>query len=1079
MTRATRPARRFTATIGRVAGLSAAAACFIGITQLLAQGTRTPPLVLVGNRDYPPLSYIEDGMPRGVDVDVARAIGRAMGREVRIELLDWRAAHERVTQGSADGLINLGVSDARREAWEFTRPTMTHEFQLFVRASEVAIHSVADLSRRKVGVAPGGFPAEFLETQPGIALVPIQSYDEGFNGLQSGRLDAVAADVWVGAYIIQRRGLTGIAVAGDPFAAVPAGIAVRKGRTDLVESIDRAIRTLEADGTLAAIQTRWRPQEVLFIRRASYQRYRAVIAGAFALVILSALGGWVVLLKRQMRATQRIETDLLESRERLSMALTSAGMGTWRWTAATDTGVRDASLAAMLGQAAVESATTLVEWFEHVHPDDRDRARREFEEALTTRRPLSSEFRITREDGTIRWLRVQGKPHANDAGELTYVTGVAIDITDRKQAEEALRASEEKFAKAFAASPDCIAITDFESGIVDISPRFEALTGYSRGDIIGRTLADLGLITQETRDGFVANLRETGTLRDYEVNLRRKDGEIITVVVSADTLAIGGRLHFLSVSHDVTDQRRLEENLRHASEINRLFVSELEPEPLYQAITQSLRGVLPIDYAAVMLRDPESGELHLKAHTFYGSTGVAASNHLSAAGSGRTPASVALERGDVSVFTYADLKGFGPAAAPLLAEDLRTLCCVPLRGRQRNIGVLSVGSRTNDACTVEHGPLLRELSNYIAIAIENALNHEQVLALKNQLAEEKLYLEEEIRGDHDFRDIIGSSVALRRVLRQIRTVAPTPSTVLLLGETGTGKELLARSLHDLSPRRDRTLVKVNAAALPATLLESELFGYERGAFTGAVGSKVGRFELANHGTLFLDEIGDVPLEMQPKLLRVLQEREFERLGGTRAVHVDVRLIAATNRNLEAMVAEGTFRSDLYYRLNVFPVMVPALRERREDIPALVRHFVQRFSGKMKRQIDTIPGATMDALQRWHWPGNIRELENVIERAVILSPGPVLHVSLPEITSSSLPSSPPPPPIAAVTPEPDLPARLDGATAFVDGERELILRALRDANGVIAGASGAAARLGLKRTTLHSKMRKLGIRRSPF
>jgi formate hydrogenlyase transcriptional activator len=294
--------------------------------------------------------------------------------------------------------------------------------------------------------------------------------------------------------------------------------------------------------------------------------------------------------------------------------------------------------------------------------------------------------------------------------------------------------------------------------------------------------------------------------------------------------------------------------------------------------------------------------------------------------------------------------------------------------------------------------------------------------------------------------------------------------VLLLGETGTGKELLARALHELSPRRPRTFVRINAAAIPATLLESELFGYERGAFTGAVGSKIGRFELANHGTLFLDEVGDLPLELQPKLLRVLQEREFERLGATRVTRVDVRLIAATNRSLESMAAEGTFRSDLFYRLNVFPIVVPPLRERPEDIPLLVRHFVRRFSQKLKRHIESVPVSTMDALQRWHWPGNIRELENVIERAVIISTGPVLQVSMPEMPAAPEPTAPVPalPPIER-----------EVSPTFADAERESILRALREANGVIAGESGAAARLGLKRTTLHSKMRKLGIRRMPF
>jgi formate hydrogenlyase transcriptional activator len=795
------------------------------------------------------------------------------------------------------------------------------------------------------------------------------------------------------------------------------------------------------------------------------------LASALVLLLVTALILRVVMLTRQARKAREAETALRDSHERLSLALSSSGVGTWRWVAATDEGVRDATLTTTLGLAPIETVSTLDEWFAQVHPDDRAGARAIFERALQQREGFSSEFRIVRADGALRWLRVQGRPYDSAPGTVGGVTGVALDITDRKLADEALCASEEKFAKAFAASPDCIALSDFETGILEVNARFETLTGYAREEIIGRTIVDLGLLPPEARTLFLDRLRAAGTIREYELRLRRKDGTALIVLISAERIEVGGRDCFLSVSRDVSEQRRLEQNLLRASEINRLLVSELEPEPLYTAITQSLRGVLPIDYAGLMLLNEGRTALQLKAHTFYASTGTPASAHARALLDGRSPSTVALERGDVVVFTAADLEGFGAATAALRAEGLRTLCCAPLLGRRHPLGVVTIGSRRGQACTTEHLSLFRELATYIAIAIENAHNHEQILALKNQLVEEKLYLEEEIRVDHDFRDIIGNSPALRRVLQQIRTVAPTQSTVLLLGETGTGKELLARSLHALSPRHDRTFVKVNAASLPATLLESELFGYERGAFTGATGSKVGRFELANHGSLFLDEIGDLPLELQPKLLRVLQEREFERLGGTRAVQVDVRLIAATNRHLEAMVAEGAFRSDLFYRLNVFPVQVPALRERREDIPALVRHFVQRFSAKLKRRIEIIPTPVMEALQCWHWPGNIRELENVIERAVILSPGPVLQVSLPEMPSAASAS-----PSATVVP---MPARQERRETFVDAERETILRALRDANGVIAGASGAAARLGLKRTTLHSKMRKLGIRRTPY
>jgi formate hydrogenlyase transcriptional activator len=400
------------------------------------------------------------------------------------------------------------------------------------------------------------------------------------------------------------------------------------------------------------------------------------------------------------------------------------------------------------------------------------------------------------------------------------------------------------------------------------------------------------------------------------------------------------------------------------------------------------------------------------------------------------------------------------------------MCCVPLITQRGILGTLTVGRRSPDGFTASEVSRLGDVAGQVAIAVANTLAYQEISALKDRLTEEKLYLEDEISSQHDFTQIVGTSHALTSVLRQIRTVGPTDATVLLLGETGTGKELLARALHDASKRRAKTFVRVNGAALPASLIESELFGYEKGAFTGATMSKIGRFELAHRGTLFLDEVGEIPLDVQPKLLRALQEQEFERLGSTRTQKVDVRLIAATNRDLNQMVADGTFRSDLYYRLSVFPIFVPPLRERPEDIAPLVHHFVRKFSREIGREIETISAGTMDALQKWPWPGNIRELENVIERAVILSSGTALQVP-----ASAFQGGPPmsrPAATAAVAA-----VASPGEIRYHEGERDMILKALRDTNGVIAGPDGAAARLGLKRTTLHSKMRKLGIERPSF
>ncbi len=388
---------------------------------------------------------------------------------------------------------------------------------------------------------------------------------------------------------------------------------------------------------------------------------------------------------------------------------------------------------------------------------------------------------------------------------------------------------------------------------------------------------------------------------------------------------------------------------------------------------------------------------------------------------------------------------------------VQSYCWLPLTTARRRLGALVFTSRqpaTYDAADVD---LLQQVANQVAVAVENALAFEELAALKDQLAQEKVYLEEEVRTAHDFGDIVGESAALRRVLHQVETVAPTNSTVLIGGETGTGKELIARALHDLSPRRERTFVKLNCAAIPTGLLESELFGHEKGAFTGAIAQKVGRFELAHQGTLFLDEVADIPLELQPKLLRVLQEQEFERLGSTRTIKVDVRLVAATNRDLAALVADGRFRRDLYYRLNVFPVVLPPLRERPDDIPRLVRHFTGRFARRLGRRIEAIPAAVMDALVRYPWPGNIREMQNVIERAVILSPGPELHLRAEDLRAAA---AAPGAPAAALT--------------LAEAEREHIRGVLRETGGVLGGPKGAAARLGMNRSTLQWKMKKLGI-----
>jgi len=386
-------------------------------------------------------------------------------------------------------------------------------------------------------------------------------------------------------------------------------------------------------------------------------------------------------------------------------------------------------------------------------------------------------------------------------------------------------------------------------------------------------------------------------------------------------------------------------------------------------------------------------------------------------------------------------------------EGINSFCDVPLISRNRSLGVLALASREENAFDREATAFLSQVGQQVAIAVENALAYGEIADLKDKLAQEKLYLEDEIRGEMDFEGIVGQSSALRHVLNLVETVAPSDSTVLLLGETGTGKELIARAIHERSRRKERTFVKLNCAAIPTGLLESELFGHERGAFTGAIAQKVGRLELADQGSLFLDEVGDIPLEIQPKLLRALQEREFERLGSNRTKKVDVRLVAATNRDLEKMMENREFRSDLYYRLNVFPIRIPPLRERPEDIPLLVRYFTQKYGRLMNKEIESIPAAALRKLSSWHWPGNIRELENFIERSVILTHSAALQAPIAELTNGR------------TTP-------LAGTREAT--ERDEIVRILKTTKGRVAGTDGAAARMGLKRTTLIARMKKLGV-----
>ncbi len=528
-----------------------------------------------------------------------------------------------------------------------------------------------------------------------------------------------------------------------------------------------------------------------------------------------------------------------------------------------------------------------------------------------------------------------------------------------------------------------------------------------------RSFATLPLTTAQRRLGAI------GFGRLLPKAISDSDVQFMERVAAQVAVAVDNALNFESAQAYQQQLAEQRDRLQVLLDINNVLVTSRELSDLFRGIVSALTRVIHHDYTSLALLDQSTNRLRIHALDFDGSDSLFAGKE------------------------------------------------VTLISKGRAYGTLNLASRRLDAFTDGDAELLDRVAAQIAIAVENALAFKEIDSLKNKLAVEKLYLEEEIRSEFNFEEIVGESPAIKRALAQVELAAPGDTTVLILGETGTGKELIARAIHNLSPRRERTFVKINCAAIPGGLLESELFGHERGAFTGAINQKVGRFELADKGTIFLDEVGDIPLELQPKLLRVLQEHEFERLGATRTVRVDARVVAATNADLGRLVAERKFRSDLFYRLNVFPIQIPPLRDRREDIPLLVRYFVQKFSRSLNKLVQYVPSDAMDALVAYSWPGNIRELENLLERAVILSPGKELRVPLSELRN------------ALATPVQESPVAISTSAPVAtleEAERQRILRALRQTEWRIAGPRGAATLLGMKRTTLQARIRKLGIRR---
>jgi formate hydrogenlyase transcriptional activator len=598
----------------------------------------------------------------------------------------------------------------------------------------------------------------------------------------------------------------------------------------------------------------------------------------------------------------------------------------------------------------------------------------------------------------------------------------------------------------------------------DLEPRYSRLQALLRRLNI-RSICALPLTTAHRKLGAI-------TFGSKQVDTYSAgDVRFVSEVAGYIALAFDDALNFAALRRASEELQLKNERLQLLLDVTNQVVSNLELRDLLRAVSQDVRRVMQCDYAGLSLPDAENKNLRLYAVDFPEGKGFLQEDLVySMEGSPSGTAFQTMKPMTLqSPFTgWLHL----PIVQMAVREGLKSFGFSPLISRNRAIGTLVLARLRDDAFSQADIEFLSQVANQVALAVENALAFREIRDLKEQLSKEKLYLEDEIRAEMNFAQIIGNSASLRKSLKRVETVAPTDSTVLIYGETGTGKELIARAIHDLSPRRSKPFVKLNCAAIPTGLLESELFGHEKGAFTGAVAQRIGRFEVADGGTIFLDEIGEIPLELQTKLPRVLQEREFERLGSSRTIRTNARLIAATNRDLESMVSEQKFRSDLFFRLDVFPVHVPALRERDGDIPLLARHFTQQFSTRMKKVIEAIPSAAMDALCRYHWPGNIRELQNVIERAVIISAGPGLCVDVADLKfpKTSHPEE------RAFTAKSETNGALQNL--LEETERQQILQALKQSNWVVAGLNGAAARLGMNRSTLQVRIRKLGISSRP-
>jgi formate hydrogenlyase transcriptional activator len=710
-----------------------------------------------------------------------------------------------------------------------------------------------------------------------------------------------------------------------------------------------------------------------------------------------------------------------------------------------------------------------------------------FKELLEGKRDqFQIEKQYWRKDGTLVWVRnnVSVVPHTENTPR--FILALSEDISERKQAEEALQLSEERACLVLNSAAEGIFGCDSHGTCLFSNSAAAQLLGYDDPqELLGKNMHELEHHTR--RDGRAFPIEECpiyiGFLENRGVHIDddifwRKDGSSFPVEywshpLVRDDKTVGAVVTFFDISerHQAEEAlRKSEERKRTLLEINNAIINNLTQEALFASAYEAIRRVVAFDRAAFLFYQPESKTLKLVSM-----------NNAKESEFFRVGKEYQLQESQISawvldhqqVMTRGDLEDEPRTLGErrLIAEGIQSYCVVPLVAMGTSIGTFTLWSEARNRYTQADAELLREVANQVAIAIANMKSYEEIKALKGRLEKENVYLQEEIRTVHNFEEIVGSSPALLELLRKVDQVATTDSSVLIYGETGTGKELIARAIHDRSNRKDRPLVKVNCSAISAGLVESELFGHVRGAFTGAFERRIGRFELADGGTIFLDEVGELPLDTQVKLLRVLQEREFEPVGSNRSIRVDVRIICATNRNLQDSINEGTFRSDLYYRLNVFPLEVPPLRERSSDIPQLAMFFLSRYARNLGKKIDGISTAATERLLNYSWPGNVRELQNIIERALILCNGPILELEN-DLTRISAPLIIPGVE-AAVLPQADQPP----LKTLQEIEREHILAVLEQTHGVIEGACGAAKTLGLHPNTLRHRMEKLGIKRT--